>query len=109
MIYLFTFGFIVLDFVAGITKALMKKQFKSSIMRQGLFHKMGFLLCIVAGVLIDKGQMYIDLGFNVPVAKAICGYVVLTEIGSFIENVSIINPKLVPAKLRSIMLNSKEN
>lgn len=98
-------GFIVLDFATGILKAIVKKKFKSSIMREGLFHKMAFILCIVAGVLIDVGQTYLSLPYTIPVTKAVCTYVVITEIGSFIENVAEINPKLVPAKLRSVLLN----
>jgi phage-related holin len=97
----------VLDFVTGLLKAIMKKQFKSAIMRQGLFHKMGFVLCIVAGVLIDLGQSYLDIGISIPVTKGVCGYIVITEIGSFIENVSVISPKLVPEKLRALFLNGK--
>jgi hypothetical protein len=68
---------------------------------------MGFVLCIVAGVLIDLGQSYLDIGISIPVTKGVCGYIVITEIGSFIENVSVISPKLVPEKLRALFLNGK--
>ena len=44
-----------------------------------------------------------DLGINLPVAAAICTYIVLMEIGSAVENIGAINPDLVPAKLRKII------
>ena len=41
MIYAITFGFIVLDFATGLIKACKSSSFKSSMMREGLFQKMG--------------------------------------------------------------------
>ena len=39
MVYAITFAFIVLDFVTGLIKAVSSGKFKSSMMREGLFHK----------------------------------------------------------------------
>ena len=103
MIYAITFGFIVLDFATGLVKAVASDGFKSSLMRQGLFHKAGEILCVVLGVLVQYAEGYLDLGINLPVATAICAYIVLMEIGSAIENIGGINPDLVPEKLRRII------
>ena len=103
MICTITCAFIVLDFITGLVKALSGGGFKSSIMRQGLIHKIGELLCIVLGVLIQWSEGYLDLGINLPVLGAICTYIVLMEIGSAIENIGAINPDLVPTKLRKII------
>lgn len=103
MIYAITFGFIVLDFVTGLIKACKSSSFKSSMMREGLFHKMGEVLCVALGILVQCAEGYLNLGINLPVASAVCTYIVLMEIGSAIENIGAINPDLVPAKLRKII------
>ena len=103
MIYAITCAFIVLDFITGLVKAISSGGFKSSVMRQGLFHKVGELLCVALGILIQYAEGYLDLGINLPVAAAICTYIVLMEIGSAIENIGAINPDLVPTKLRKII------
>lgn len=71
-------------------------------MREGLFHKCGSLLCIVFGILADIAQTYVDLGVNIPVTIAICGYICLMEAGSIIENVTTINPDIMPSKLTAL-------
>lgn len=101
MAYAITAGFILLDMVTGIVKAFKEKAYTSSIMREGLFHKCGSLLCIVFGVLVDYAQNFLDLGVNIPVAVSMCAYIVLMEIGSIIENVCKINPEIMPDKLKA--------
>lgn len=100
MSYLVTGIFIALDFVTGIINAIKSKTFTSSIMRDGLFHKCGSIICIAFGVLVDYAQLYLDLGINVPVANAICIYIVLMECGSIIENIGQINPQIIPEKIK---------
>lgn len=101
VVLLLTACFIALDMVTGIVKAFKEKEFTSSIMREGLFHKCGSILCVVFGGLVDYTQKYLDIGVNVPVMSALCAYIILMEIGSIIENVSVINPEIVPNKLKS--------
>lgn len=110
MIFLITGAFILLDFITGVIKAFVSKQFTSSIMRQGLFHKAGSILVVVFGALVDYAQPYIDLGVSIPVASTICLYICLMEIGSIIENVCVINPRIIPNKLQSYFqkLNAEE-
>ncbi|MDD6986739.1 MAG: phage holin family protein [Butyricicoccus porcorum] len=103
MVYAITFAFIVLDFVTGLIKAVSSGKFKSSMMREGLFHKIGEILCIALGILIQYAEGYLDLGINLPVAGAICTYIVLMEIGSALENICAINPDLAASKLLKII------
>ena len=100
MAYAITAGFILLDMVTGLVKAFKEKAYTSSVMREGLFHKCGSVLCVVFGVLIDYAQNFLELGVNVPVALSVCAYIVLMEIGSIIENVCVINPEIMPDKLK---------
>lgn len=101
MSFLLTAGFILLDMVTGIIRAFKEKEYTSSIMREGLFHKCGSILCVAFGVLVDYSQTVLDLGVSVPVALSICTYIILMEIGSIIENVCSINPEILPDKIKS--------
>ena len=98
-IYVIAFAFIGLDFLTGLIKAFASNSFTSTKMREGLFHKVGLILCMVLGFLVDIAQGYLDFGVAVPVAAAICVYICLMEITSIIENVCKINPQIVPDKL----------
>lgn len=98
-IYAIAFAFIALDFFTGLIKAFATNSFTSTKMREGLFHKVGLILCMILGGLVDFAQGHLDLGVSVPVAAAICVYICLMEITSIIENVCKINPQLVPDKL----------
>lgn len=100
MQYLVTGLFILLDFGTGITRAIKQKKFTSSVMREGLFHKCASVFIVVLGILVDWGQMFLDLGFTVPISTPICIYIILMEMGSIIENVGQINSKLVPEKIK---------
>lgn len=71
-------------------------------MREGLFHKVSLILCIALGYLLDLSQGFLDLGVTVPVAGAICTYIVLMEISSILENLCEMNPNLMPDKLTEI-------
>lgn len=110
MVYVVTGAFILLDMVTGIVKAFMEKAFTSSVMREGLFHKCGSIIMIVFGCLVDYTQKFIDLGVTIPIATFICGYIILMEIGSILENLGKINPQIVPSKIKSYFkkLNGKE-
>lgn len=101
MVYLVTGCFILLDLITGLFKAFKNKEYTSSIMREGLYHKAGSVLCVLFGVLVDYAQTIVDLGVSVPITFTICGYIILMEIGSIIENVCAINPEILPDKLKS--------
>lgn len=100
MVVVVTGGFIVLDLITGTIKAFAEHNFASSVMREGLFHKVGSILCVALGMYADYAQQYIDLGVTIPVSGAICAYIALMEIGSIVENLAKINPEIVPEKIR---------
>lgn len=101
MVYIITAGFILLDMVTGIIKAFKTKSYTSTIMRQGLFHKSGSVVCVVFAVLVEYAQTFLDLGVTVPIAIPVCAYICMMEIGSIIENVCEINPEIMPEKLKN--------
>lgn len=101
MLYVIVGLFILLDMVTGLIKAFKEKAYTSTIMREGLFHKCGSILCVAFGVLVDYTQTLVDIGVTVPVAVSICVYIILMEIGSVIENLCAINPDILPEKIKS--------
>lgn len=111
LVYLLTACFIALDMLTGLIKAFKEKSYTSSVMREGLFHKSGSIMCVVFASLIDYAQSYIDIGIQVPVTIGICAYIILMEIGSIVENICAINPDIMSDKLKSyfLKLEGKEN
>lgn len=107
MSYVVTMCFILMDLITGLVGAFKNKDFKSCIMREGLYHKAGSVLIIVFFTLIDYSQRFVDLGFSVPIAGIGCAYICLMEVGSIIENISKINPELTPEFIQKIF-NSKK-
>ena len=100
MIYFIVALFILLDMITGLIKAFKEKAYNSSVMREGLFHKCGSILCVAFGVLVDYTQTLVDIGVTVPVALSVCVYIILMEIGSVIENICAINPDILPDKIK---------
>jgi toxin secretion/phage lysis holin len=100
--------FIVLDVATGLIKAFKNKNFNSSVMREGFYHKMSFVIYIVLAVMIDCAQHFIDLGYSLPVTDGCCTYIIFNEIGSIIENAYAINPKAIPKKMRGLFAKIKE-
>ena len=112
MVYCLTAGFILLDLLTGLIKAFKEKNYSSSVMREGLYHKIGIVLCVVFAVMVDYTQTYLDLGVAVPLTLAVCSYIVGMEIGSIIENVCTINPEILPEQLKgffSKLSNGSDN
>lgn len=98
-----TFAFIASDFISGAVSAMAQHEWSSSKMRQGLYHKFGSIILIFIAHLIDYTQNYADLGIHIPVASAICVYIILMELGSVLENIGKINPQLLPTKIRNVL------
>ena len=95
-------AFIAFDFLTGFLQACANKDVQSEKLRQGLFHKCGFLLAIVFGFLCEFAMQFIDLGFDVPIGSAVCVYIILTEIVSILENLGKFSPELASSSFMSI-------
>lgn len=83
---------ILLDIITGLIKAFYTNTFKSSVMRQGLFHKLGEMLAvaILYGAQIALPMIGVDA--HLPLFPAGVGYCVLMELGSIIENLRAFTP-----------------
>lgn len=86
--------FIVLDMAVGIVKALATGTYKSLKMREGLWHKLGEILCVAFGVLCEMAFPYVGITVSIPIVTTICIYIVLMETGSIVENLALISPNI---------------
>ena len=86
--------FMVLDVVTGFSQACKTKTVSSTVMRDGLYHKLGFIGVIILGVLCEYAEYYVNLGFSLPLVIPICSFICWTEIVSIRENLKILAPEL---------------
>lgn len=99
---------IVLDCLTGLAKAVKNHDVSSGKMRDGLWHKISFILIVVLGEVLEHGQRMIDMGFSVPIIVPTCVYIVLTETASILENLSELNPALQDSRILSLFRSNKE-
>lgn len=93
-----------LDLVTGIVGAIKDgEQIKSSKLRDGLFKKVGFIFCYTLGITINYAEIYLTLPFGVDLVPVICTYAIITEVVSIVENISKINPDILPEKLKELI------
>lgn len=86
--------FIAFDVLTGWLKAFSTGTTNSSIMREGLFHKLGEILAMAFGYVCQMTLPYVGVEVKIPFAGAIGTYIVLMEIASIVENISVLNPDL---------------
>lgn len=110
-VYVLIFVLIVIDYVLGVIGAVISKTFSSSVMRQGLIHKFTYLVAIVIAEIIVLLSGYLDLGFDFvdTIVGLVCVWISLTEIGSILENIVKINPKLGEDGFLQIFSNSQSH
>ena len=84
---------ILLDFIIGITGAIVTKTFSSEKMRAGPMHKFTEMVCVALAIILD-GAFTANLSLAVqPVLLGTCGYLALMETGSILELVKKYNPE----------------
>ena len=87
--------FIVLDLFSGLAAAYARREVESPKLRQGLWHKAGYILVLFCSILIEWAMNEgMDLGFNLPLVMPICVWISLMEVVSTLENAAKINPEL---------------
>ncbi len=90
---------ILLDVVVGFAGAVRRKDVQSSKLRDGLWHKAGFVGLIALAYVIQYAAQYAELGFEVPTVVAVCVYVTVTEAVSVFENLCVLNPNLIDSPM----------
>ena len=85
--------FILVDFLTGLLAALKNCKFKSSIMREGMFNKLGELAVFGLAIMCDVFSPLVNIELPVNLATAAASYIVLMEIGSILENITNLSPE----------------
>lgn len=73
----------VVDILTGLIQAGVNNNYNSSVMRKGLYRKLGELVCVVLAYVVSVA---ISLPVNITAAVSI--YIVIMEIISVLENLS---------------------
>lgn len=95
-------AFVVMDLATGIMQAVANKTLDSTKMRDGLWHKCGFVMVAILAALVEWAMQFIDLGFTLPLFVPVCVFIILTEIVSIFENVCKLSPELADSKLAQL-------
>lgn len=88
------FAFIVADIATGLIKSIATHSYSSSVMREGLFHKLGEVVCMIFGVLCDYTLPMLGIKIPLSIAQSVSIYIIIMEIGSVVENIGVLNPEL---------------
>lgn len=88
-----------IDVVSGYIAAIRTGTVNSTVMRDGMWNKMGEVFAIVVGKAVEIcisifGTDFVDVEMNVPVCTAVCAYLSLYEVTSIIENIGKMNPAI---------------
>lgn len=91
--------FIAFDVLTGYLAAAKNQALNSTVMRNGLWNKLGEICSIAIGYLVEfavavYGSDFTELTVNIPIATGICAYIAVYELTSIIENIGCLNMDL---------------
>ena len=87
-------AFILADILTGLIKAFSSEGYASSVMRQGLWHKLSEIVSVLFCILCDQTLPSLNILLPFHLVDAVTGYIILMESGSVIENIGITNPEI---------------
>lgn len=90
------------DYVTGVAKAIMQDNLSSKKMREGLGHKLAYIILTLTAWFIDEVNRHVDLGLPVSVFIYTVGGICLIELTSILENITVINPELADTPFMQI-------
>lgn len=101
--------FILLDLITGWIKAFYQGNFSSTIAREGLFHKAGYLAVMLVAQLVCMFEGQIDLGVisSQLTTTIVAAWICLTEVASIIENASAISPDIANSPFGQLFADNK--
>ena len=101
----------VADMVVGFIVAIINEELSSNKMRKGLLHKVLMLVLIFVCLAIEIGISHtVALPYDVPTCEVVCGYIVVMELMSVLENIANGYPELKDSALLKLFnLGNKDN
>lgn len=87
---------VIVDFITGLVGHTMREGFSSSKVREGLAHKFTYVIALAVCLILEKIMEYYDLPMVYAGVLYSLAYVwiVITETGSILENLVLINPDM---------------
>lgn len=95
------------DIISGLIAGAKNKDIESSKLRDGLFKKVGFIMCYAVAYIVDTYGTMIGFQISIAILPIIVLYVCTTELVSILENICKINPDILPERLMSMFHISK--
>ena len=101
----------VADVVVGFIAAVINEELSSTKMRKGLLHKALMLVLIFVCLAIEIGTSHaLALPYDVPTCEVVCGYIMVMELVSVLENIANGYPELKDSELFKLFnLGNKDN
>ena len=98
------------DVVVGFIQAAINNRLSSTKMRQGLLHKVLILILIFVCLAIEIGIGHtVKLPYDIPTCGVVCGYVIVMELISILENIARGYPEFADSQLFKLFnLDSKD-
>ncbi len=87
-------SFILADILTGLIAAVRNGEYKSSVMRVGLWSKLGEVAAILLSVLCEWALPIMNVDIQLPIFEGVSGYICIMELGSCVENITKISPEL---------------
>ena len=88
-----------MDVLVGLSGSVINGSFKSTVMREGLAHKLVEICSIVLAIVLQiLAEHIVDIP-SFPTTIAVCIYLIVMEVGSVWENIVKINPELGKGKI----------
>ena len=100
---------ILADIMAGFITACINSNVQSSKMREGLWHKSFLLIIIMISYILGVGMDHISaFKLDIPTVEIVCGYIVVMELASVLENVQKGWPEFGESTLFKILYKTSE-
>lgn len=88
------------DILVGFVTAAINNEISSTKMRQGLLHKVLMLVLIVVCLAIELAIGHtVELPYDIPTCEVVCGYIVVMELMSVLENIGRGYPQFADSTL----------
>ena len=95
------------DVLTGLLGAVVRHDFQSAKMREGIGHKAMLVLVVALAVLVQGATDHIgDMGWSVPLIVPVCVYIIVMEVASVLETVSQTYPEVADSPLFRLFENT---
>lgn len=92
------------DFITGFAKGAKNGDIQSAKMREGLWHKAGFIGLVILAIIWEVVVMWINFDSTLqgvglivpefPAVTVVCAFIALIELVSIVENLCVLNPHI---------------